>query len=130
MILSCYSVTDYSVLFLPLIRTEEVRTNEDKATAGGIPSISNHWLCIIHVVYSLYHDRMFLIVHRHNALREKKGNQVKRMKYLTTLHKLHSTKINEWTDGRSILRYYSSMLTAVGIITKTLQYSDNISAIL
>ena len=71
--LSCYSVPDYSVTFLHLLGDEAVRTNKDKAAVRGIPSISNHhWLCIIHVVYSLYHDRMFLLVQRHNALREKR----------------------------------------------------------
>jgi hypothetical protein len=43
------------------------------------------------------------------------------MNYLTTLHQLHSTKTGEWTDGGtscSVLRYYSDMLRAAGIITK------------
>jgi hypothetical protein len=47
---------------------EEVRTNKDEATVRRIPNISNHWLCIIHVIHSLYQERMFFIAHRHDAL--------------------------------------------------------------
>jgi hypothetical protein len=66
------------------------------ATTGSV-SYMSYTACIMTGCFSLHTDTMPW---------EKRGHQVKRMNCLTTLHQLHSTKIKERTDGRSILRHY------------------------